>query len=429
MNGLNWTPISIESLAIAILLFITSYIGYNTYRTHKTRSIIYFTLTMISFGISFLFSGIADLYLEPIWYQAHTISFIPVALFIVLTVDYTLKEQYSLIGLIPTTILGSITTYLAFQPGSIISTIEGGYAVVAWAGSMVIPGFLIQLLIFLYFMYWALEIVRNAPYEIKSEAILFFLVFIFLGPIEMAVYLIQLWIPILIILADVIVAVSLLLLMILIRSQPKLLFVLPFIPHRILVKNNAGILLFEHNWSKSQFNEVGFSEFVGSIEEIRKNFSDIVFPIDIPLKDGLLILHESKYILIGLVVSNSSKFLRDLVKRFAKEFESQFTSPLQAGETDPVKFDGVEAIFTRYFSIFPSRIIRDEKQQMFIAKKFLELPPEVESKMLEVMPKEDFDAIKCDIQRSDVEVPKEFIDLYEDIIKEMEQAEEEQKKK
>jgi hypothetical protein len=85
---------------------------------------------------------------------------------------------------------------------------------------------------------------------------------------------------------------------------------------------------------------------------------DIDGLININLKEGILILHESELITVGLVVSKSSKQLRDLVEKFSHEFEKKFKKQIRESFRDISIFESAIELIEKYFSNFPSRIIR-----------------------------------------------------------------------
>jgi hypothetical protein len=232
-------------------------------------------------------------------------------------------------------------------------------------------------------------------------------------------YVIQFWNPALIFLSDIATLAGFFILSIMIRKEPRILFILPFIPYKITVKDHEGFPLFEYNWSKSSINETIFAGFIASIQQMRQEVIKTGGALDINLDRGILLFQESQYVLVGLVVSKSSKFLREQVRQFTIELEEKFEDLLKGHCKDPTKYQSVQSLFEKYFSIFPSRIISDEKHDVFFSKSHMKVPRDLEEKLLQTMGVDDIEAIKCDIQRSHDDVSSEFLQLYHELKDEM----------
>ena len=143
---------------------------------------------------------------------------------------------------------------------------------------------------------------------------------------------------------------------------------------------------------------------------------------DLNLKEGMVILYKSEYTTTGLIVSKSSKILRDLIEKFSKEFEKRFLNELKESESEKSKFEIGNELVEDYFSVFPSRIIGNKKQQLFFSNEYLKIPADINNKLLEIIKDEkEYEFIKCELQRSPEKVSKEFFSLYNELKKEIEE--------
>jgi len=170
--------------------------------------------------------------------------------------------------------------------------------------------------------------------------------------------------------------------------------------------------------------------FQKSIQDMRNELMALG-PIDIVLRKGILIFYQAQYIEVGFAVSKSSNLLRERIEEYAEAFEEKFKDLLNESCKDPTKYESAQQLFEIYFAIFPSRIIEDGTHDIFFSKLHMKVPPELETNLLQTMGAEDIEVIKCDIQRSEDDLPAEFFELYEELKEEMDQPppEEEEEKK
>ena len=123
---------------------------------------------------------------------------------------------------------------------------------------------------------------------------------------------------------NIVFAGGIILLTLVITNEQKILFIFPFTLHRILVRDKSGYLLFDHDWSKSKINEQVFTGFLNAIQLMSAEVINLGGLLDIDLKEGFLMIHESHYISVGLVSTKTSKFLRNSLTHFIEDFEEEF---------------------------------------------------------------------------------------------------------
>ena len=194
-----------------------------------------------------------------------------------------------------------------------------------------------------------------------------------------------------------------------------------------MVLNRKGDLLYQHLWSQSGMSAPQFSQYLGLVQSTLDSGRAIEGILEIHLKDAVIIFYESEAVRVGLFVSKASKLLREILTKFAREFEIRFKSILEADSINSVDFSSANELIDKYFSIFPSRLIDEEKKPLFLSKQVYKIPAELETKLKEIVKDEqEFNTIKCEIQRSfQQQLPSEFLALVEELKDEMAEEEEE----
>ena len=124
---LNWSPEVIIDLIIATLFLVCVILIYITPKTKKITSLFYIRLSFIFLTLYFLFEAISFLFMSIFLHRIHTILIFPAAIFMLIGINYTMKESFMSITLIPVFSLGIFLFYLAFQPDAIKPAIELGY--------------------------------------------------------------------------------------------------------------------------------------------------------------------------------------------------------------------------------------------------------------------------------------------------------------
>ncbi|MEJ2250000.1 MAG: hypothetical protein P8Y97_10110 [Candidatus Lokiarchaeota archaeon] len=204
-------------------------------------------------------------------------------------------------------------------------------------------------------------------------------------------------------------AVSLIIVFVTIRNNTKLLYVLPYVVYRIIVRDQKGNPLYDHDWSDLNISETIFTGFLNAIETMSEEVINVGGILDINLNKGILIINRSKYITVGLVASKSSKLLRDCVVNFSHDFESKFKRLLKKDIIDMKAYYSAYDLINKYFSNIPYRLLKNRKDLLTLSSEYIELPKELINKYKDIF--------------------VEFIDFYNEFKDEIEKIEFKEKDK
>ncbi len=418
--ALNWTPEVIIDLILSIVIFISAILTYEIPNTKKIKSLFYIRLGIIFMALFFLFEGLSFIFMSIFLHQIHSILILFSTFFLLIGINYTMRESPISWNLIPLFLFAIPFFYLTFQPSMIINTYEFGYKTIAWTGLLIIVGAFISILAATILFYWGLKTYFNSPFLIKKEAKLFFIGTTLNSIIPTCIYLLTLWIPILILLCDFIMIIGTLIFIIAIIKEPKLLYILPFTIYRISVKDRKGFPLFDHDWSKSDINETLFTGFINAVQMMSQEVMDIGGLVDIHLEEGILMLQESEYITVGLVASKSSKLLQEALINFSKDFQIMFKRELKQSCKDMVKYEAAYELIEKYFSNFPYRIITSKKQKLLLSGKFVKIPLELDNQLKSVFKDQnEYEAVKAELIKTPLSFPSEFLNFVDEFKKEI----------
>jgi hypothetical protein len=325
--------------------------------------------------------------------------------------------------------LSVLFLYLGFQPNAIIIQIQEGNIWLVWTGLFSIIAMILTAITTVYMFYWGIKTLKNAPFLIKKEAYLFFLGIFFGSVVAMVFYILYLFDPFYILPSNIALLIGLVIITLSVMIEPKLLYILPFTVYRIVVKDREGYPLFDHDWSKSEISENLFTGFINAIQLMSEEIMNIGGLLDIQLKDGILILHESENITVGLITSKSSKLLSSSVTNFTRDFENKFEKFLKEGNKDMKEYESAHELIERHFSNFPSRIITNKRKPLLLTEKLLKLPLALDNALKTIFKDEkEYNFIKSEIYRTPESTAAGFISLYKELKKEFDDIEKEHEK-
>jgi len=363
--------------------------------------------------------GLSFLFVSEMLARITGIILFPTTIFLIIGINYTIRETFYSKGLIICFGLGILFAYLTFQPGVVESSLETGYLRMNWTGAFNILAIVFTAIIALYLFYWGLKTWLNAPVLIKKEASIFLLGIIITSPVGMVFYIFYLIEPVFILASDFALIIGILIFLIAILREPKLLYILPFTVYRISVKDREGFPLFDHDWSKSNISDTIFTGFLNAVQLMSEEVMNIGGLLDINLEEGILVLKESKLITVGLVASKSSKLLRESVVKFTNDFEIKFEKELKNSVKDISQYEDAFELIEKYFSNFPYKILKSKKQPLLLAGKYARIPLEIENKLKSIFTDEkEYEFIRTELQRSPFYFTKEFLSLYDELKKE-----------
>jgi len=423
---LNLTPEVIVDFIIAIIGFVLTIITYIKPKTKKITSLNYIRLSIFCFSIFIFIDGLALLYVNKPLSIISGFILIPFTLSLVIGVRYITKESYYSFGFVIVVGLSVLLLYIGFQPNAVAIQIQGGYIRLPWKGLFGNVGMTLSVIVGVYIFYWGIKTLKNAPFLIKKEAYLFFLG-IFVGSIlAMFFYVLYLIDSFFIILSNFTLLTGLLIITTSVMIEPKLLYILPFTVYRIVVKDRKGYPLFDHDWSKSEISEDIFTGFINAIQLMSEEIMNRGGLLDIHLKDGILILHESENITVGLITSKSSKLLRSSVANFTRDFEKKFENILKEGKKDMRDYENAHELIEKHFSNFPSRIISNKKKPLLLTERLLKLPLTLDTDLKTIFKDDkEYNFIKSEIFRTPESTAPGFFSLYQELKKELNDIENE----
>ncbi len=264
------------------------------------------------------------------------------------------KERVNPAKIIILTTIETLYIVFTFMPGSMEVIPKYGVHVIGICRFFQI---LTLLMYFFLYFFWSFKTWRKAPLELKSSAKLLLMGSILFSIIAISFYVLgsvnRVFNPI----GFIVHSIGALITIIVIRREPKIIYILPFKAIWLSVyETNQGLSLFSHGWIKQEkMDKALFAGVIQGIQGILKEILDKGGINEIQLDQAMLIIHHDRSFPIAsvLITTNSSKSLRQGLKQFNEQFIAEFGKLLLERPNEISQFSGAIEIVNKVFEFIP----------------------------------------------------------------------------
>ncbi|MBN1216032.1 MAG: hypothetical protein JXA99_11415 [Candidatus Lokiarchaeota archaeon] len=418
----NFFVLFVVSIVLIIFILRVSLI--------RIPSLPYITILAICFFLFILSENLAILFESEILARFNAVSLFFLSISQIVFLNYTIREKILSYYIIFISSIGILLIYLAFQPNVISISYISDYKKLSWSGLFLIIASFFHLIIPIYQFIWGLKIYKNSPLGLKKEA-LFLLLASIVGPLfVMVFYILSYYFLIFNIFVGIGQLFPIIIFFWICLKYPSLLMILPFKVYRLIVRNNYGNLLFNHDWSNSKINEKIFTGFLNAIEFMSEEMMKMGGLIEVNLQKGILTLIRTNYITVGLIASKVSKLLKKNLVEFSIDFEQKFKRLLKKSCIDITEYSSAYKLIKKHFPHIPYDFFEDENLIFTLTSKYSEIPKQLQNKYRNIFKNEtEYDVIINDLAKSPVSMSSDFFILYDELKEELDAIDEENYKK
>jgi len=152
---LNVNPISVAELIVGIIALFIALLSYFIPKTKKIKSLFYIRLSFLSISITLILSGLSMLYMNIFLSELSAIFVFIATIFLIIGINYSMKDSFFSISLIPAFCLGTLLCYLSLQYDMIEISYASGYQILQWGGLLGIIGYTFGFIWTIYIFYSA----------------------------------------------------------------------------------------------------------------------------------------------------------------------------------------------------------------------------------------------------------------------------------
>jgi hypothetical protein len=286
------------------------------------------------------------MFLSTILFRFNNI-FIPIAVFfLILFIDLIRRDS---INIFHTSLAFGIIGVLIWVPDSAEILEINGVSIPFWSGinRYVSVG---TLLFALYIgVYWIYGIAKNAPREYKNATRMLIIGFLILAiSIVMGAFNLNLFLMI------IVASVGFTDIAYILISYKELFYLFPFEVYRIsVIEKGSGLPLYDFAWIDSNVNEALMGGLLQSMQHLSVEVLKSGEIEELNLKSGKLLFQTTPNILVGLLASKTSVYLRESFKLFIHEFERKFQTELISKEPNHEIYNQTIELIKKYFPNIP----------------------------------------------------------------------------
>ena len=353
--------VSLENLMLVlstaisgILMLIGGIIIFSYAKKKRYRLVYLFSINWILQSSVWFLVSLAHFYYST---TLMAIAFVPqcLGIFILLIfLELIEKERINSLKMIMVAIIETLYIVFTFLPGSMEVIPNYGVHIIGLCRFFQIITLLIYF--FLYFL-WSFKTWQKAPLEMKPLARLLLLGSLLFSIVALSMYMLGSVIKVFNPIGFIIHSIGALITIIVIRRDPKIIYILPFKAFKLLViETTQGLSLFSYEWVKQDVKKDDwiFSSIFQGIGNLLKDVLNKGEIREIQLEQAILFIkHNVSYPVASvLIASKTSKSLRNGLEQFNDQFIAKFSESLETANYIS-QFSGAVEIVKKVFEFVP----------------------------------------------------------------------------
>lgn len=331
-----------------ILIFSTFFLA-RGYRKNKNKIDIYLVFSVGFIALWAFLMIFSFMFMSSILFRINNIFFAIGVFFLILFIDLIRNDS---INILHTSLAFGMTILVGFLilvPESVEILEIGNSSIPFWSGVNRYVSFCMLLLALYIGCYWMYGIIKIAPIEFfKAKKMLIG------GFVILAVGSVIGALNLNIILMIIIASVGFLDIAYLLITHKALFYLFPFEVSRIsVIEKGSGLPLYDFAWVDSNINDALMGGLLQSMQHLSIEVLKSGEIEELNLKSGKLLFQSTSHLLVGLLSSNTSVYLRESFKLFIQEFEHEFHCELECKEPNLEVYHRAKNLITKYFPNIP----------------------------------------------------------------------------
>jgi len=353
---LNWN-IEVFIAFLGFIFFLSfSIIFFRLAYTRKNKIFLSFFLTFSIFTAFHFFETTAYLFLNFELKRISAMMFSLGLFFLICNVDIVSKERLNYYKIIGASFVIGCTVVLALIPENVRYYIHPilGYPTLGVSGFLQIINNIALFLLGFQLVFWFFRTWKRSPNELRRKAYYLFITNVIFYISILVTFSLGLY---LIFPVGYIIAIgSISIVTFFVARDPKLLHILSFTGHRIIViTNESGIPLFNLSWdiksNKIKDEQHLLANWLPLLQQLSQKLGKSLIIEEIKLEDEIVLFRNGEYISTVLLAEKSTPALRESLEKFTKSFENKFYMLLKTSMIDINYYNGATDLIEEYFPL------------------------------------------------------------------------------
>jgi hypothetical protein len=345
------TDLTNASILLGVLLFG---LFHNKIRKNQRRFPVMFLTALILGFIAVLIRGLSYALVNPFLHRLawafQTIS----PLFLIVWMEQIVFETPRVAVRSSYTFLAGMSVAFSWVPDNLR---VGPPAIYAWAGMWELSGQIFVVAVYIYLLAFFVRVGIKASWKVRIPLTI---IIVSLVTATYGLDAFQLFLPgvpasLWSILAGILTSSSFIMIVFICVAYPEFLSIITYTLDRLIVIHaENGVLLFSHSWVKRKHDDV---DLVAPLLQALQSMSFEVLKLghmtELRLEEGNLIFQKSEHVIVGIISSRSTVYLRTRLSIFIDTFEIQFKQDLEAPNIDITQFQRAKVLIDKIFQAIP----------------------------------------------------------------------------
>ncbi len=365
---LNFVPLVYRDFIIVIFGIISSYLMIREIKYNKNKHFKPFLIALVIYLVYPFIRVFALLFMNEFLHKIGYIFFVVGMIVLVRGLNNITNEQPNIVKLLSIAVVGSMAAAFAWLPGTSTINYMFGFPYFNYSGLWMIFGLAFEALLMLYIIEFFARASRNAPQNLKKQTFTIAVVIsVYIGINILISFLPELLIGlipdviiwILALIGEISIATVPFVFLLILLFNPEIMFILPFTAFRLtVILLKGGYSIFNYIWTESRSLVV--DDLLAGLFSALRAMSEKVLQVglieEIKFEKGILLFSKGEHIMVGLLSSKSSRYLRENLELFTRDFEMIFEKELQAKSISENMFKSATELVEKYYRNIPKRI-------------------------------------------------------------------------
>ncbi len=345
------TDLTNAAMLLGILLFAMFHD--KIYKKQRRFPVMFLAALILGF-LAVLIRGMSYALVDPFLHRLAWVFQTLSPLFLVVWMEQIVFEVPRVAVRSSYTFLAGMSVAFSWVPDNLRT---GPPAVLAWTGMWELTGQIFVVAVYIYLLVFFVRVGIKATWKVRVPlaGVIVSLVMATYGLDVLQLYLPGIPFNVWSIIAGLLTSSSFVMIVYICIAHSEFLSIITYTLDRLIVIHaENGVLLFSHSWVKRKHDDV---DLVAPLLQALQSMSFEVLKLghmtELHLEEGNLMFQKSDHVIVGIVSSRSTVYLRTRLSMFIDTFEIQFKQDLEAPNIDLTQFKRANVLVDKIFQAIP----------------------------------------------------------------------------
>ncbi|MEX2684276.1 MAG: hypothetical protein Q6373_022080 [Candidatus Sigynarchaeota archaeon] len=352
----GWTASTITEMTNAVLILAIFIFGtfHGKIRKNQRRYPTMFLATALFGFVASFFRGFSYLFNNVFLYQLYWMFLTIAILCMIVWLEQIVFEIPRTAVRSLFTFLGGMTVAFSWVAGNITTSIDGNPV---WTGTWAFFGQLFVAGMFIYVLGFFIRVGFKAPWKVRIPLVVLLAISLLYA---FGIDIVRPFYPGVpdwawSVMASVLASLSVGIIVLICALFPEFLSIITYTLDRLIVIHvENGVLLFSHSWVKRKKDDVDLiAPLLQALQSMSFEVLKLGHMTELHLEEGNLMFQKSEHVIVGIISTRSTVYLRTRLSMFIDAFEIEFKQELEKQTPDLTQFQRAKDLVGKIFQAIP----------------------------------------------------------------------------